>query len=60
MLGQLGGGYGSVEVPVVVEDPRVSHISLVCYPVLIHEVNMHLPSCRNMMMPKVVKTLRKK
>ena len=58
MLGQLGGGYGSVEVPVHAEDSRVRHISLICYPVLIHEVNMHLPGCRNMVMPKVVKTLK--
>ena len=60
MLGQLGGGYGSVEVPVQVEDPRIRHISLICYPLLIHEVKMRLPGCRNIAMPKVVKTLKKK
>ena len=60
MLGQLGGGYRSVEVPVHVDDIRVRHISLVCYPVLIHEVKMCLPGCRNMVMPKVVKMSKKK
>ena len=59
MLGQLEGGYGSVEVPEQVEDPRIRHISLVCYPLLIHEVKMRLHGCRNIVMPKVVKTLKK-
>ena len=60
MLGPLGGGYGSVEVPVHAEDSRVRHVSFICYPLLIHEVKMHLPGCRNMVMPKVFKTLKEK